>query len=591
MFDANQGNISWGTTTAQGAMNSGSPSTYTFVPADIVTNNFFIQSAIQQSGVGLNVSAQNVFGQSATVLYPGINAISFIPFPRFKPRDFSYQITNFSQNTNVELTWQNFDASTWDFWLVTRTNIAANNLLSADWQTLPQATNFIVPPGDGTNTLFMWVMDTNGSETNYNDIPLTENLVLDTTAPDAQNIDRLFPDQFGEMTATFNGVPSDNGGVGVTRWIISNNLGNFITNAIGQTNHTFTGLSNNQVHQFKVSFLDAFDHQSTWSTPTNRSTLALMPAITSIFPTEKPSTNTNFGYTLSLAPADSTYGEALYSFDFLSNFTPNGSLPSNALGTNLAWYVQETNGGGTTEYYLHFVVTNKDGYYHPTLNYSAVGPYWIRFNVPQLPIHFTPSERVILADGNQIVSHISGEMTNTVADVPGALLTNGLQFRLTLVDGEAINLEGTSLNKNDTRTLLTSSGRLQFAFSATQPGTRKFRVTFPEIPTLNWEFEYRIFPNLEISVDSAIPFNSFANLNNNEPFTFYFQLDEGDEVGIRIYDRFGNSVAELPSQFYPSGYNEQMWDEYHPRLPAGVYYAVIQGQGWQTIRKLVAVRK
>jgi hypothetical protein len=70
-------------------------------------------------------------------------------------------------------------------------------------------------------------------------------------------------------------------------------------------------------------------------------------------------------------------------------------------------------------------------------------------------------------------------------------------------------------------------------------------------------------------------------------------LDSQQLLEIRMYDVTGRAVVSLPAEVYGAGSHQVRIDyEAHTVVPlsSGVYFVLVKGEDWQTLRKVVLVR-
>ncbi|HMB01502.1 MAG TPA: hypothetical protein VKS21_11000, partial [Spirochaetota bacterium] len=237
-----------------------------------------------------------------------------------------------------------------------------------------------------------------------------------------------------------------------------------------------------------------------------------------------------------------------------------------------------------------FIVENKDAYHDPVLNYATIGPYWVRYNIPKEPVRFIPDERIVLSRMQHTVNIASTLLSNEVA-AGYPPLKDGLQFFVMLSEGDDVILNGSQVSLSNKVELFTSGGYLNFSFYTLTPGQRNFTVTFPQLPDRQWDFVYETYPDMEISSNDAISYNTLIRLKQGDAIELFFNQKRAGEVGVRFYDISGTLAGEIPVQYYEAGYNRITWYNYGSDFPGGRYYAVISGNNWRKIRKLLIVRK
>lgn len=108
------------------------------------------------------------------------------------------------------------------------------------------------------------------------------------------------------------------------------------------------------------------------------------------------------------------------------------------------------------------------------------------------------------------------------------------------------------------------------------------------------------FPENRMAVDVSkgpIPNEVFLNQNYPNPFnpttTIRYDLPQGGDVTLVIYDVLGREVKVLVSREVASGFHEAVWDgrdDVGEEVAAGIYLYRLQAGGSSEVRKMVVLR-
>ncbi|HMA99663.1 MAG TPA: hypothetical protein VKS21_01625, partial [Spirochaetota bacterium] len=246
----------WTGGTFSGTLAGTNPAAYQYQPPDAAEDDFYVTSDSQELNVQIGAQLKNIFNEDAnTVYYYGDDTLDFIQFPRVTARDPFFLTNNFTSTNTPDLVWSNATAA-WEKTLLSFSNIEPENIFNVNW-TNGFPDDITLPAANSNYTLYVWVLDTDGAS-NYNEVAFTCPVNFDTLPPDNTNIPAVHPYDFGQLTTVYGVVPSDHGGIGVNRWVLSNSDGTLVTNQLNQLSNTVTGLSNNTLYDTAIRFIDAF---------------------------------------------------------------------------------------------------------------------------------------------------------------------------------------------------------------------------------------------------------------------------------------------------------------------------------------------
>ncbi|HBE04407.1 MAG TPA: hypothetical protein DC049_18305, partial [Spirochaetia bacterium] len=345
-----------------------------------------------------------------------------------------------------------------------------------------------------------------------------------------------------------------------------------------------TGLHSNTWQEYYIRFMDKLSHaQSSWSGPYSNCTLAGLPPVTTSTPQNAIVQTAEHIFSLGQVSNSNSYAQAWYNFSVAQEVKNKTEM---TFWQNTTNSVMETR-NVTADYFFHILTVNQAGYSHPGLNYRALGPFLLRFNIPPANIPFTADKRFIMADGIEKAQISSPVIINQLNQQP---MKDGILFNIRLISGSNIIVNGQTLQENQFCQSGTSGGVLSFPIAARSPGTKKLQIVFSEITNYSWDFSYTFFPYVVLKNNSGSIYNSTFNLAAGSGLDIFFKQDKSGKVLIRIFDRSGKLISTVKETIYPEGYNKVTWQDTAGRLPAGMYFLVIEGEGWKSVRKIEAFR-